>query len=112
MCRIVLVVVVPIGLLMSGAMVFVSLFRDRRVALTRYSLIMPRPTRIGLSCDEIEVPFSEIRDVAVGDSIGSTKVLLIQHTGGTLHIPSNMFRSRREFDRLVQAVRSAVGYER
>jgi hypothetical protein len=108
LCRIVFLAS-PISLLAVGYLLFVSLFRDRRVALTQHSVILPKPTWTGLSCDEIEIPYSEITDVDVIDWIGSARLLRIRHAGGKIHVPSNMFLSRQCFVELVQAVRSAAG---
>jgi hypothetical protein len=97
-----------IGLLGMGSLVWVSLFSDRRVALTRRSLIVPKPTWTGISCDEIEIPFSEITGVALADDMAGVHVFRIDHAGGKICVAGNMFRSRRVFDEMVQAVTSAV----
>jgi hypothetical protein len=98
----------PISLVGMGALVYVSLFSDRRVALTRKSIILPKPTWTGISCDEIEIPFSEITGVALADDMAGVHLLRIDHAGGKVCVAGNMFRSRRVFDEMVQAVTSAV----
>ena len=98
----------PFGLICLGGMVYVDFAYDRRVALTGDHLILPRPTRMGFSRDEIQIPFDAISLVTIHTFIGSTKLLRLDHTGGAVSIPSNMLRTRAEFDELCAAVQEAV----
>ncbi len=98
----------PIGLFGLGAMVYVAFVFDRRVALTDKQLILPRPTRLGLSRQEIQIPWDAISQTSVCDFIGTTKLLRLIYAGRVVNIPSNMFRRRAEFDELCLAVQKAV----
>lgn len=94
-----------VGLCCLCTMVFAAFVHKRRVALTKTHLILPKPTRMGLSRNEIQIPFDAIAFMAVGKFIGRTQLLRLEYLDGTIHIPSNMLRNREEFDDLCQAVR-------
>jgi hypothetical protein len=96
----VLACLTPVGLIPLVAMVYASFAFDRRVAVTSTSIILPKPTRMGLSREEIEIPFAAIRRVARMPFIGTTEVLRIEHDEGVVSIPSNMFASARQFSEL------------
>ena len=98
----------PFGLFCLGGMVYVAFAYDRRVALTGDHLILPRPTRMGFSRGEIQIPFDAIWLVTIHQFIGSTKLLRLDHTTVAVSIPSNMFQSRADFDDLCRAVQEAV----
>ena len=98
----------PIGLFCLGAMVYVAFSYDRRVALTDTHLILPKPTRMGLSRDEIHIPLESISLVGVRDFIGTAKLLRIDHSNGVVNIPSNMFRNITIFHEMCQTIEDAV----
>jgi hypothetical protein len=98
----ILAVLSPLGLIPLGGVMYVAYACDRRVAITGSSLILPRPTAMGLSCDEIEIPLRSILHTSICDFIGSTKLLRIQWESGTIHIPSNMFHDRKVFADMVE----------
>jgi hypothetical protein len=104
----VLLVLSPIGLAALGSAVYVAWFGRQRIALTRESLLVPKPTRLGLTSEELEIAFAEILDVSVRDFIGSARVLRIEHAAGEVSIASNMFRSKRTFDEVVQRVETTL----
>ena len=97
-----------IGLFSLGAMVYVAFAYDRRVALTRTHVILPKPTRMGLSRDEIHIPFDTIGFVSVDEFIGATRLLRLDYSNGTVSIASNLFRNREEFEDLCRSVQEAV----
>lgn len=98
----------PIGLICLGATVYVAYARDRRVAITDTSLILPRPTAMGLSCEEIEIPLENISNATVHDFIGSTKVIRLQYGHHVVHIPGNMFRDKKTFEDLADVLFAAI----
>jgi hypothetical protein len=63
-------VLCSLSLPLLGSMVYVAFAYDRRVALTENHLILPRPTRMGLSQDEIQIPFDAVLLVSVHKFIG------------------------------------------
>ncbi len=101
----------PISVLAAIGLIRIAFFSERRVAITEDSLIVPRPTRMGVSCDEIEILFSEITGVALADEANGVHCLRIDHAGGKVFLAANMFRSRRVFDAMARAVMKAVGGE-
>jgi len=99
----------PIGLFCLGAMVYAAFARDRRVALTATHLIVPKPTRMGLSRDEIQIPLHSLASASVHAFIGETRILRLEQAAGpVVNIPSNMFRERAEFDDLCHRVQQFV----
>lgn len=96
------------GLLAVGGLVFVAFIYDRRVALTDSHVILPKPTQLGLSCDEIQIPLESISQVCVHDFIGASKLLRIDHSNGVVSIPSIMFCSISEFYAMCRAVEGAA----
>jgi hypothetical protein len=102
----------PVGLIPLGALVFVAFAYDRRVAVTTSSLILPRPTRLGLSCDEIEIPLRSITKTGVHDFLGSTKVFRIEYQRRIVHIPANMFRDKKTFEELTSVLLKAIAAAR
>jgi len=98
----------PIGLICLGATVYVAFARDRRVAITESLLILPRPTAMGLSCDEIQIPLASIRSTGVHDFIGSSKVLRIEYESDAIHIPSNMLQNKKTFGEMVSVLLEAI----
>jgi len=91
-----------------GSMVYVAFAYDRRIALTADYLILPRPTRMGLSRDEIQIPFDQVLLVSVHKFIGPTMLLRLDYLGGVVSVPSNMISRRAEFDQLCRDVEDAV----
>jgi hypothetical protein len=87
----------PLGLIGLGWGFVRSLTSKGRVAFTHDSIILPKPSRLGLSEDEIELPFDEIRAVQVVPFIRKTKVLQIITETGYLSLLETMFRNRRDF---------------
>jgi hypothetical protein len=99
----------PISLFALGAMVFVAFTYDRRIALTNTHVILPKPTRIGLSRDEIQIPLESISQVSVQDYfIGTTKMLRLDHSAGVVNIPSNMFRNISIFHEMCRTIEDAA----
>ena len=97
-----------LGLVALGSLVYVAFAYDRRVAVTTTSLVLPRPTRLGLSCDEIEIPLKSVLTTGIHDFIGSSKVLRIQYDTGVIHIPSNMFQNKKAFAEMVDVLAEAI----
>lgn len=104
-----LLVASPAAVLGTIGMIRISFFSERRVALTERSLIIPKPTRLGVSLDEIEIPLDAITGLSLDDQTTGGRGLWIIHTGGRVFLAANMFRSRREFDAMAQAVMKAAG---
>lgn len=103
--------VTPIGLAMMLWMCVSSFRLTRRVALTADSIILPKPSRSGMSQDEIEIPYRSIASVSVEPFMTGTKVLLIVYDERgikTVMIPSNMFPDRRQFESLGALLNAAV----
>jgi hypothetical protein len=98
----------PIGLIPLFALLYASFAFKRRVALTSQSIILPKPTRMGLSREEIEISFASIRRAVRMPFIGSTEVLRIEYENGVVNIPSNMFTSSRWFAELCELVAKAT----
>jgi hypothetical protein len=98
----------PIGLIPLIALVYAAFAFERRVALTSTSILLPKPTRMGLSREEIEIPFVSIRSAARTPFMGRTEVLRIDHDGGAVSIPSNMFADSGHFSQLCAMVQKAV----
>jgi hypothetical protein len=101
----------PISVLAVIGLIRVAFFSERRVAITEDSLIVPKPTRMGVSCDEIEILFSEITRVALTNDVNGVRCLRIDHPGRKVYLAGNMFRSRGIFDAMAQAVMKAVDGE-
>jgi hypothetical protein len=101
-------VVASIGCISIAFLILVAAGPPTRVALTTDAILLPRPTRIGFSREEISIPLDAFVNVSVEDFIGSTKVLRILHGGGTIFVPSNMLASRARFDELCAAVVNAI----
>lgn len=98
----------PVGIVLM-ALLLISSFRDRRrVAITDHSIILPKPSRLGLSREEIEIPFDEIRSVGVVPFSGRTVLLMIIRPSGPVSIPSNMFPTRRDFDAITELLEAAL----
>lgn len=99
-----------IGRPLMGALMVSSFTRKRRIALTRDSIIFPKPTRMGLSMEEVELPFRQIRACEVVTWSWPTKALVLHIEPGAVPIPrgmvststvfilSVMFPSREAFD--------------
>ena len=101
----------PIGLFCLGAMVYVAYAYDRRIALTSTHLILPKPTRLGMSRDEIHIPLESVSNLSVHDFIGATQVLRIDYSEGVVNVPSNMFGNVTVFHEMCRAVEGMVdGY--
>lgn len=99
----------PIGLFPLAAMIYVAFAYNRRVALTETHVILPKPTRMGLSRDEIQIPLDSIVAVTVRPFVGATHTLRFETVDGTVvSLPSNMFRSRVEFDNFCHEVRRVL----
>src|SRR6266478_4626007 len=63
-----------------GAYVILAFSRNRRIALTHESLLVPKPTFFHLASQEIEIPFAEISSIAVRQFAGRAKSLQINYT--------------------------------
>jgi hypothetical protein len=98
----------PIGIVPLIATVYVAFARNRRVTLTSKSIILPRPTRMGLSCEETEIPFESIVAADLVHFMGRAKVLRIRHRGGVAGIPSNMFSRLEHFKQLCELLQQAL----
>jgi len=104
----ILLLLSPIGLVPLGISVFLAVFRKRRISLSRDSLVLPKPTLLSLSSEEIEIRFANIKSVAVRDFVGSAKLLRIEYTDGVVDIFSNMFRGKMMFEEVTNAVTAAT----
>ncbi len=93
----------------TGALIFVAFFRDRRIALTLNTIILPKQSGLGLSSEEIEISFAEIASVAVWDINRWTKALRIEHRRGVVYIFSNMFHDIQIFQHVAAFVQA--GFE-
>ena len=101
-------VVVSFGLPLLGLMVYAAFTEPRRIALTKTHLVLPRPSRIGLSREEIQIPFDTVLLVTVHKFVGPTMLLRLDYVDGGVSIPSNMIGSRKDFDELCKEVKAAV----
>lgn len=97
-----------LGLIPLLMMVYVAFAWDRRVAITPTALILPRPTRMGLSREEIEILLTSIHSLHIVPFIGRTRLLRIHYNDTAIHVPSNMFASERVFDELYQTLQTAT----
>jgi len=95
----------PLGIVPLALLLIDSFRPPRRVAFTRDSMILPKPSRLGLSREEIELPFDGIRLAMVEPFMGRTKVLMIVHGDGVISVPSNMFAGRGDFDAVARYLR-------
>ena len=100
------------GLVPLLAGIWVSVFRNRRVALLSQSIVLPKPTLTGLSCKEIEIDFASIYSVQICDFIGGCKLLRMDHQDGVTCIPSNMIADSNRFVQLCELIREAVSNNR
>ena len=98
----------PISLVLLTWMLVVSFTSQRRVALSATSILLPKPTRIGLSTDEIEIPFEQIYHAEVRPFMGSTQLLRLEHQHGVVSIPSNMFADKQHFATLSELVLKTI----
>ena len=98
----------PIGVFFVLGNVYMAFASKRRIALTPTSVLMPRPTRLGMSCEEIEIPFTSIRSAEVRDFMQKQNFLRIEYDGGIAGIMRNMLRQPNQFDRLHELIQSAV----
>lgn len=108
---IVLLVASPISVIVAIGLIRISFLSRRRVAITEGSLIVPKPSRTGVSLDEIEIPLDAITGLSLDDHTTGGRGLWIIHTGGRVFLAANMFRSRREFDAMARAVMKAAGQD-
>lgn len=106
-----LLVASPITLLGTIGLIRMAFLSERRVAITERSLIVPKPTRLGVSLDEIEIPLDAITGLSLDDRTTGGRGLWIIHTGGRVFLAASMFRSRREFDAMARAVMKAAGQD-
>jgi len=90
----------PVGLVFLGIQFVFNLLHNPRIAFTSDSLILPKPTRLGVSSLEIEVPFSDIDSVSMKSFVGTARMLQMRRKcdGRSLFILSNMFANNREFE--------------
>ena len=91
-------VIGPIGLVALGAPLVSSMIHKRRIALTKESLILPKPSWHGLSTAEIEVPYASIISTTICPFIGKSLLLRLELESGAISIPNNMFPKRTDFD--------------
>ena len=87
-----------------------SLTHKNRIALTADSIILPKPDWWGNAWgeEEMELRFDEITSTKVVPFVGYAVRLEIIHSGGKVGIPSNMFRSRQEYNLLAQLLSAAI----
>ncbi|HET6424885.1 MAG TPA: hypothetical protein VFG20_14440 [Planctomycetaceae bacterium] len=104
----VIAAVTSCGATMLVVMVYIAFAWDRRVVITPSTLILPQPSRTGLSRDEIEIALSTIHALELVPFIGRTQLLRIHYADTTIHIPGNMFASKRVFNELCQTLQDAV----
>jgi hypothetical protein len=98
----------PVGIV-PLALLFLDTFRHpRRVAFTADSVILPKPSRLGLSREEIELPFDEIRFAEIEPFMGRTKVLMMVNRAGVIYVPSNMFAARGDFEAVARGLGVAL----
>lgn len=97
----------PFGIFCLAGMAWIAWRQDRRVVLTSTSLIVPRPSRLGFSNDELRLPLDGISRVYETDFIGSTKLIRIEYGSDVLHIPSNMLANRQVFGELLNRLTAA-----
>ena len=92
----------PIGIVPLAIVLWFSFTHNGRIAFTASSVILPKPNLLGLSYQEIELPFSEIDSVSVKPFMGRTLMLQIirESDGKVLYIFSNMFASKNDFERV------------
>jgi hypothetical protein len=90
--------IVSIGAVGLGALLVYSFIGKSRITFTKESVIIPKPTRIGVSSQVLEIPFNEIRAVNIKTFTGGTKLLEIVHTSGQAFLVNNMFPTRRDFE--------------
>lgn len=102
----------PIGLFALLGTVYLAFGTARRVALTRNSMFVPRPTGIGLSSVEIELPFESIHTAEIVPFVGNALNLRLVHQDGVIQLFSNMFENRQTFAQLAKLVQNAVNVAR
>ncbi|HVC96297.1 MAG TPA: hypothetical protein VND64_21615 [Pirellulales bacterium] len=99
-----------VGLVAMTANLVISFKQPRRIVLTAKSVILPKPDRLGISREEIEIPFREllaVEAITSGSLLARLRgVCLIWH-GGKAVLMEVMFPSTREFDRTVALLQSA-----
>jgi hypothetical protein len=100
----------PLGLLGLATALWWSLRRNIRVAFTASSIIVPKPNRLGVPCQEIEMPFSEIDSISVWPFVGGTLMLRIgcKSGGRVVCIFSGMFANRKDFETVRTMLDAAV----
>ena len=99
--------VVPIGVVMLLINLLHPLVHPRRIAIARTGIILPKPSRSGVSTEEILIRYGDILGAAVCKmswSSGGYRWLTIQYRDGTLSVLSLMLPSRRMFDEIVAAI--------
>lgn len=94
------------SLLLFGALVLAAFFRPRRIAFTLESIMLPKKAGYGLSTAEIEIPFTDIRNVVVRPISGQSKVLRIEHSGGVILVPSDYLRNKQTFQEVADFVQA------
>lgn len=80
----------------------------RRIAFTSTSLIIPRPDRLGLSRQEIEIPYHEIVSFGVHEPLKKLQVLRIEYKDGVAGIPCNMVSGDEVFVNICKLLEKAA----
>ncbi len=68
--------------------------------------MLPKKAGYGLSTAEIEIPFTDIRNVVVRPISGQSKVLRIEHSGGVILVPSDYLRNKQTFQEVADFVQA------
>jgi len=111
--RLLLRVLAPLpaaGFVILSLLLFRTFTRTQRVAFTKDSIIVPAPSRIGLSGEEVEICYEDIWKVVSERSLGVCFANIV-HKRGSAVLHATMFPSRRDFESVVAYV-SAVVAER
>lgn len=101
----------PLGIAALAMLLVSSFGPSRRIAFTDHSILLPKPSRLGISRQEIELPFAEIDSVNVVPFIGHTTLLSLVHRSGKISIPSNMFVNPRDFDEIRELLAIALAHD-
>ena len=103
----VIAALVPIGIVMLLINLLHPIFHPRRIAVARTGIILPKPSRSGMSAEEILIRYDDILAATVCKmswSSGGFQWLVIQYGDGTVSVLSLMLPSRRMFHEIVAEI--------
>jgi hypothetical protein len=99
----ILAIILPVGLIVMGALVVSAFTQERRVAFTKDEVIVPRRNRLGMSCGETGIAFRDMVELRV-----MPMGLLLIHRQGKYYLDRTMFPTRNTYDAVAALLLESV----